>query len=100
MARAMTSDADYHYSENYFDDDFPGWRQTSPEEFAARHWLRFGTCTLTSNNKFRDDKMREWIIRFEKIFHDQELLEECRDTYLSTEERQEQDRLLQRGGLP
>ena len=93
-------DPDYHYADNYFDEDFAGWRETTPEEYAARHWLRFGACRLTRNNDFRDDKMRDWITRFEEIFHDSELLEECRNAHLTLEQRTEQDRIIQRGGLP
>ena len=91
---------DYHYADNYFDEDFAGWRETSPEEYAARHWLRFGACTLTQYNDFRDDTLRDWITRFEEIFRSPELLEECRDAHLTTEELAEQDHKLQRGGLP
>jgi len=93
-------DSDYHYADHFFDEDFPGWRDSTPEEYVARHWLRFGACTLTRSNKFRDKQMLEWITRFEEISHNMKLLKECRVAHLTIEERKEQDRQLQSDGLP
>ncbi len=89
----MQADEDYY--DSFFEAIFP-WREYSPEEFAARHWLDFGACTVAQNNKFRDPEMHEWARRFEDIFHSPELIEECRQRFLTADERAEQDATLKR----
>ena len=89
----MKADEDYY--DSFFEEIFP-WREFSPEEFAARHWLEFGACTLAQNNIFRDPEMRKWAVRFEEILHNPELIEECRQTFLTDLERADQDETLKR----
>ena len=89
----MQADEDYY--DSFFEETFP-WRDYSPEEFAARHWLEFGVCTVTRNNKFRNPDMYSWARRFEEIFHSPELIEECRQRFLTAGERAEQDETLKR----
>ena len=84
---------------NYFDESFefhfPGWKDLSPDEYFARHWLQYGACSIVKNNHFKNQEMLEWVTRFEEIFHSPELIEECRKLHLTCEEIRAQDK--QRG---
>ena len=81
------------YADELYDDMFP-WRDTTPEEYMAHHWLEFGAFSVTKNNQFRNGKLREWLSRFEEIFHDTALIEQCRELYLTDTQRAKQQQIL------
>jgi hypothetical protein len=82
------------YYDAVFEEMIP-WRDFTPEEYLARHWIEIGAFSITKN-KFRNKEMEQWAHRFEVLFHDPEQIEVCRSQFLSTEERAEQDRLLRK----
>jgi hypothetical protein len=83
------------YFDHFFEEMIP-WREFSPEEYAARHWIEFGAFSVTETNKFRNQDMEAWAKRFEEIFHDPQLIEQCRERFLTPEERQAQDETLRK----
>lgn len=88
---------DDEYYDQFAEETFP-WRDYTPEEFIARHWLNFGACSI-SDNQFKNKKLHAWVRRFEEIFHDSALIEECRQKYLTPAERDEQDAALKKSDL-
>ncbi len=87
---------------SHSDDDIIGkifpWKEMSPEEFAARHWLGFG-CFSTKHMVFKNVALERWAKRFEEIFHDLSLLEECRSMYLTEAEIKKQKKLMDKNSI-
>lgn len=79
----MTDTQDF--ADEFYDDMFP-WRDTTPEEYIAHHWLEFGAFSVTRNNQFKNSQLKAWLTRFEEIFHSPDLIEECRQKYLTAEQ--------------
>ena len=88
------SDEPFYYDQ-YFEESFPSWRDVSPEEHMAHHWLGFGAFSMR-NNEFKDKDMEKWARRFEEIFHSENEIEECRMRFLTESERRQQDRELKK----
>jgi len=71
------------------------WEEMSPEEYAAKHWIEFGTFTL-EKEKIKNLEFQKWLGEFEVIFNNPEKLEACRKRYLSDEEYSEQESKLRK----
>ena len=78
---------DPSYYDESFEDFFPEWGEFSPEEYAARNWLRIGACSVVKGNQFKDPEMLKWAARYEEIFHNADLIQECRTNHLNDELR-------------
>ena len=86
--------AEPFYYDEIFEELIPKWRESSPEEYIARHWLQFGAFSLSSN-EFKDKEMERWVHRFEVIFHDSEEIKKCRLQYLTVSEYLQQEQELE-----
>jgi hypothetical protein len=63
---------------------FP-WRETSPENYAARHAHCIG-CYSFHLMRFRDPEIGRWARRLGEILTDAEEMERCRREYLTPQE--------------
>lgn len=83
------------YYDSFFEEMFPAWRDISPEEHMAHHWLGFGAFSM-QNNVFKNKTMEAWAQRFEEIFHNATEIEECRKSFLTEAEWHQQEITLQK----
>ncbi|MDQ8205854.1 hypothetical protein, partial [Pelagicoccus sp. SDUM812003] len=83
------------FDPNYFLEKTFDWRSMSPEECIARMYLEFGSFD-SKGWEIKNKELEKWIRRFNEIFHDPKLIEECRIKYLTKEEFEEQEQLIRK----
>jgi len=67
----------------------------TPEEYAARNghgWLMFSF----GSHSYRDKKLEAWAHRLNEILSSNELMEQCRNSFLSPQERKQIEEEIQR----
>ncbi len=80
--------------EEFLDRDLP-WKSVSPEEYAASKWLDYQVFS-SERWDIKNQDLKNWVLRFDEILHDLELLHECRRTHLTDEEFESQEKIIRK----